>query len=82
MRIEIQMVTLGSGKDLHHIRSHFYKLFPGNWNVPIADLGNIKKGESTSEHPFCNHRGHKKFIKNEYHSNTHWRRSRYYIFKL
>ena len=35
--------NFGSGKDLHHIRSHFYKLFPGNWNVPIADLGILKK---------------------------------------
>ena len=45
--------NFGSGKDLHHIRNHFYKLFPGNWNVPIADLGNVKKGESTSDTHFA-----------------------------
>ena len=42
----------GSGKDLHHIRSHFYKLFPGNWNVTVADLGNIKKGDLPSDTHF------------------------------
>ena len=45
--------NFGSGKDLHHIRSHFYKLFPGDWKVPIADLGNIRKGESTSDTHFA-----------------------------
>ena len=45
--------NFGSGKDLHHIRNHFYKLFPGNWNVPIADLGNIRKGESPSDTHFA-----------------------------
>ena len=45
--------NFGSGKDLHHIRSHFYKLFPGDWKVPIADLGNIRKGESISDTHFA-----------------------------
>ena len=45
--------NFGSGKDLHHIRSHFYKLFPGDWKVSIADLGNIRKGESTSDTHFA-----------------------------
>lgn len=52
--------NFGSGKDLHHIRSHFYKLFPGDWKVPIADLGNIRKGESTSD----THYAVKQVIKN------------------
>lgn len=39
----------GSGKELHHIRRHLYQLFPGKWNTKIADLGNIKKGSSTSD---------------------------------
>jgi len=43
----------GSGKDLHHIRRHLYQLFPGNWNTPIADLGNIKKGSATSDTHFA-----------------------------
>ena len=41
--------NLGSGKDLHHIRRHLYQLFPGNWNTSIADIGNIKKGDSTTD---------------------------------
>lgn len=39
----------GSGKDLHHIRRHLYQLFPGNWTTEIADLGNIIKGNATSD---------------------------------
>ena len=45
--------NLGSGKDLHHIRRHLYQLFPGNWNTSIADIGNIKKGDSTSDTHFA-----------------------------
>lgn len=45
--------NFGSGKDLHHIRRHLYQLFPGNWNTPIADLGNIKKGNATSDTHFA-----------------------------
>ena len=41
--------NFGCGKDLHHIRRHLYQLFPGNWNTLIADLGNIKKGDSISD---------------------------------
>ena len=43
----------GSGKDLHHIRRHLYQLFPGNWSTQIADLGNIKKGNATSDTYFA-----------------------------
>ena len=45
--------NLGSGKDLHYIRRHLYQLFPGNWNTSIADIGNIKKGDSTSDTHFA-----------------------------
>ena len=45
--------NLGSGKDLHHIRRHLYQLYPGNWNTTIADIGNIKKGELTSDSHFA-----------------------------
>ena len=45
--------NFGSGKDLHHIRKHFYELFPGSWKVSIADLGNIKKGDVTSDTHFA-----------------------------
>jgi len=43
----------GSGKDLHHIRRHLYQLFPGNWSTTIADIGNIKKGNATSDTHFA-----------------------------
>ncbi len=33
-----------SGKDFNQIRIELYKLFPGNWTLNIADLGNIEKG--------------------------------------
>ena len=44
---------IGEEFQLNEIRKAFYKLFPGNWNVPIADLGNIKKGETTSDTHFA-----------------------------
>ncbi len=30
-------------------RKNFYSLFPGNWNVSIADLGNIQYGETIED---------------------------------
>lgn len=45
--------NFGSGKELHHIRRHLYQLFPGNWHTTLADLGNIKKGNSTSDTHFA-----------------------------
>lgn len=35
--------------DLFHFRKELYGLFPGNWDVAIADLGNIIAGESLSD---------------------------------
>lgn len=35
--------------DLFHFRKELYSLFPGNWGVSIADLGNIRAGESISD---------------------------------
>lgn len=43
----------GSGQELHHIRRHFYQLYPGNWNLKIADLGNIKKGNAITDTHFA-----------------------------
>ena len=45
--------NFGSGKDIYHIRNHFYKLFLGSWNVSVADLGNIKKGALPSDTHFA-----------------------------
>lgn len=35
--------------DLSHIRKEFYSLFPGNWESPIADLGDIYPGNSLED---------------------------------
>ena len=44
----------GSNKEnscdsLEGFRKVLYRLFPGNWNVSIADLGNIEAGESLND---------------------------------
>ncbi|GAB2765230.1 formimidoylglutamase [Salinimicrobium soli] len=31
------------------IRRNFYRLFPGNWHLTIADLGDIQKGETVED---------------------------------
>lgn len=38
---------------LDEIRKAFYSLFPGSWNVNIADLGDISKGESVEDTYFA-----------------------------
>ena len=35
--------NFGCGDNLHFIRTKLYELFPGNWNAPISDLGNVLK---------------------------------------
>ncbi|WP_428225856.1 formimidoylglutamase [Flavobacterium sp.] len=35
--------------DLDSVRKEFYKLFPGNWNASIVDLGDIVAGESIED---------------------------------
>jgi formiminoglutamase len=39
----------GCGKNLHFIRTKLYQLFPGNWQIEIADLGNVLKGNSVTD---------------------------------
>lgn len=34
---------------IKHIRLAFYKLFPGNWDIKIADLGDVPIGNSVSD---------------------------------
>lgn len=34
---------------LNYIRKEFYSLYPGNWHVPVVDLGNIKEGASLQD---------------------------------
>ncbi len=37
----------------NNIRRSFYSLFPGNWNLKLADLGNIQKGETVEDTYFA-----------------------------
>ena len=39
----------GTGNNLDEVRKEFYKLYPGNWPINVADLGNIKKGNSIKD---------------------------------
>ncbi len=45
--------NLGSGKGLNQVREKLYNLFLGNWTTTIADLGNIKKGNSVKDTHFA-----------------------------
>lgn len=40
---------LGQEFDFDEIRTSFYELFPGNWNLTIADLGDLQKGHDVSD---------------------------------
>ena len=44
---------LGEEFSLNEIRKTFYSLFPGNWNISIADLGDINKGETVEDTYFA-----------------------------
>ena len=35
--------------DFSGIRRQFYQLFPGNWDIKIADLGDIRRGETVKD---------------------------------
>jgi arginase family enzyme len=43
----------GCGEDLSEIRKNLYKLFPGNWSLKIADLGNIEAGNKVEDTYFA-----------------------------
>ncbi len=44
---------IGEEFTLAEIRKSFYSLYPGNWNISIADLGDINKGESVEDTYFA-----------------------------
>ena len=44
---------IGEDFQFNEIRKSLYELFPGNWHVSIADLGNIEKGETTEDTYFA-----------------------------
>lgn len=43
----------GTGSDFSTIRKELYKLYAGNWNQNIVDLGNIEKGNSKEDTHFA-----------------------------
>ena len=50
--------------ELTAIRKELYGLFPGNWNVSIADLGDIKSGDSIDDTYFALQQLVKSLLKN------------------
>ncbi|WP_299673984.1 formimidoylglutamase [uncultured Tenacibaculum sp.] len=45
--------NLGCGEDLSKIREAFYKLFIGDWNLTIADIGNVERGNTVKDTYFA-----------------------------
>ncbi|MGB7786704.1 MAG: formimidoylglutamase [Salinimicrobium sp.] len=43
----------GEPFDFSEVRKTFYRLFPGNWHLKMADLGDIQKGESVDDTYFA-----------------------------
>ena len=41
--------NVGTGKGLEIIRKYLYQMFPGNWHLNLADLGNIPVGNETGD---------------------------------
>lgn len=58
----------GSGSeepaDLDAIRKSFYALYPGNWHVSIADLGDVLPGSSLEDTYFAVHKVISRLLKN------------------
>ena len=44
---------IGSEVQLDNVRKVFYSLFPGNWHTTMADLGDIRKGDSVEDTYFA-----------------------------
>ena len=55
----------GEPFDFDGIRSAFYSLFPGNWDLSIADLGDIEKGESVEDTYFALQRVVEELVKKD-----------------
>ena len=43
----------GAGSNLDEIRKELYKLYPGNWPISVADLGNIAQGNTIEDTYFA-----------------------------
>tara|TARA_R110001583_G_scaffold163880_1_gene316330 strand:+ start:13466 stop:14626 length:1161 start_codon:yes stop_codon:yes gene_type:complete len=42
-----------TGSNLNEIRKELYKLYPGNWPISVADLGNISQGNTIEDTYFA-----------------------------
>ena len=47
------VTNVGCGNDLLNIRKELYKLFPGKWNVKVADIGNVEMGNTVNDTYFA-----------------------------
>ena len=43
----------GTGNNLDSVRRELYQLYPGNWPMNVADLGNIQRGNSIEDTYFA-----------------------------
>ena len=50
---ETRANTYFSENNLDEVRKALYSLFPGNWNVDVADLGDITPGETIEDTYFA-----------------------------
>ena len=51
--------------NLEAIRKEFYNLYPGNWDVAIADFGDILKGDTETDSYYALHKVVAFFLKNK-----------------
>ena len=51
--------------DLAPIRKELYTLYPGNWHIPVADLGNILPGNSVEDTYFAVQKAVSELLKRE-----------------
>ena len=45
--------NIGTGTTLNELRKELYKLFPGNWPINVADLGDIEQGNTIEDTYFA-----------------------------
>jgi len=63
----------GSEVNLSAIRKELYGMFPGNWNLSIADFGDILPGNSKEDSFFCTKKNSFKSDKKKNHTYYYWR---------
>ncbi|MCC5916823.1 MAG: formimidoylglutamase [Cryomorphaceae bacterium] len=45
----LSVANTGCDRGVDAVRNYFYKLYPGEWNIKIADIGNIYKGDTPED---------------------------------